>query len=124
MKKPGVNAFISYANGLPSGDITIPADANGDKFKTNTDFSQITIGKLHDYGTNTFTFKGKIGGLRVSNTSIYSASFTYLPNVLPQKSTTTFLLWGDFKDCVSKATLTNNLTNGYADYIDRRTQNK
>ena len=72
MKKPGVNTLISYVNGLPNGDFAIPANANGDKFKTNTDFSMITIGKLHGYLTTNLSFKGKIGGgLRVSNTSIY-----------------------------------------------------
>ena len=79
MKNPGVNTLISYVNGVPSGDIAIPATTEGDKFKTNTDFPMITIGKLHDYATTNFIFNGKIGGLRVSNTSIYSASFSFPP---------------------------------------------
>ena len=52
---------ISYVNGLPRSDIAIPATTEGDKFKTNTDFSRISVGKLHDYGTTIFFFKVKSG---------------------------------------------------------------
>ena len=75
MKKPGVNTLISYVNGLPNGDFAIPANANGDKFKTNTDFSMITIGKLHGYFTTNFTFKcKKWGSQSVKHKYIFSIS--------------------------------------------------
>jgi hypothetical protein len=97
-----------YLNGQSCGTITNV----GTNYTSSSLWNPVTIGRIVD--SSSFRWAGQVGGIRVSNTSLYTAAFTP-PDTLTQTSSTTFLLWNSFKERVSNASLTQTGTVTYAD---------
>jgi hypothetical protein len=107
-----------YVNGVSSG--TIPCGTNA---TTTSQWAAITIGTIITQPTTGYNFMGSIGGLRVSNTSLYTASFT-APEALTKQASTVLLLGGSFKEIIGNVTLTSSVTAGnietYNSIVDAR----
>ena len=97
-----------YLNGQSCGTISNV----GTNYSSTALWNPVTIGRIVD--STSFRWAGQVGGIRVSNTSLYTSAFTP-PDTLTQTSSTTFLLWNNFKERVSNATLTQTGTVTYAD---------
>jgi hypothetical protein len=88
------NNIYLYQNGIACGSVPCGTNAT-----TTQSWSKIFIGNIQ--GTYTgFHFRGRIAGLRVSNTALYSAQFTP-PDVLLKQSSSTFCLGPGFTDMVN-----------------------
>jgi hypothetical protein len=110
------NNLYIYHNGVSLG--TIPCGTNA---STTSDWSRVLIGNILGYFNSGFHFRGRIGGLKVSNVALYSSAFS-APSTLNKSSTTVLLLGPDFKEIVGNVTLTTNTSAGtiqnYTEKVD------
>ena len=103
-KSTDANNIYVWVNGVTCG--TIPCGANA---FTTSDWSSVTIGNILSQLNCGFNFKGRIGGLRVSNTAVHNTDFTP-PSAFNQQTSTVLLLSQGSKEKISNATLTENGT--------------
>ena len=108
------NNIYIYLNGYSCGTVLCGTNAY-----STADWSRVSIGKLYNY--TTFPFVGKLDGLRVSNTALYTFNFVP-PSIFTSTSSTVFLLGspdGDAAiDKVSGLTLNRDATAGSIETIN------
>jgi len=93
-----------FVNGVKTTTCTM-----GPNFSTTQDWSQLSIGKQHDY--NTWFYSGLISQLRINNGITYAHNFTPQAE-LKQTSNTVFLLGDAKNDVVSGSTLSGTVGMG------------
>jgi len=95
-----------YVNGAVAGTVVCGPNAF-----TNSEWGKLTIGCPGDTLTGAYNFRGRIAGLRVSNTALYTSAFI-APLALTQLSSTAALLGPSFKEVIGNATLTASAASG------------
>ena len=105
------NIYI-YVNGAAAG-----SEACGTNASSTSDWGKITIGCPGDVLTGTFNFRGRVAGLRVSNTALYTSAFI-APLAFTQLSSTVALLGSSFKELIGNATLTATAASGFLSHFN------
>jgi hypothetical protein len=114
-----------FVNGLNAGTIVCGTNAS-----TTSEWAKVTIGTRFNGQDDNICFRGRLGGLKVSNVALYTTAFAP-PQTLTKYSKTSlvtgtnntvFLLGPNFKDYISNVTLTATTATGtienYNEMID------